>query len=176
MLLEGAWVIEGKSTYIACPNHSVHLWSHWNPNQGFKLLGFYFVSFTLLHSAAPAAKSLQSCLTLCHPIEGSPPGSPIPGILQARTLEWVAISFSKFLSGEYHRQRSLAGYSTWGRKELDTKRMQDLIKHASSLEINRLEKVFKSPFPNLPVTFQSPITGVCNLWDLMPDDLEVELM
>ena len=41
-----------------------------------------------------AAKSLQSCLTLCDPTDGSPPGSPVPGILQARTLEWVAISFS----------------------------------------------------------------------------------
>ena len=41
------------------------------------------------------AKSLQSCPTLCDPIDGSPPGSPVPGILQARTLEWVAISFSK---------------------------------------------------------------------------------
>ena len=41
-----------------------------------------------------AAKSPQSCPTLCDPIDGSPPGSPIPGILQARTLEWVAISFS----------------------------------------------------------------------------------
>ena len=46
-------------------------------------------------TAAAAAKSLQSCLTLCDPIDGSPPGSPVPGILQARTLEWVAISFSK---------------------------------------------------------------------------------
>ena len=45
-------------------------------------------------AAATAAKSLQSCLTLCDPIDGSPPGSSIPGILQARTLEWVAISFS----------------------------------------------------------------------------------
>ena len=45
-------------------------------------------------AAAAAAKSLQSCLTLCDPINGSPPGSPVPGILQARTLEWVAISFS----------------------------------------------------------------------------------
>ena len=44
--------------------------------------------------AAAAAKSLQLCLTLCDPIDGSPPGSPVPGILQARTLEWVAISFS----------------------------------------------------------------------------------
>ena len=45
-------------------------------------------------AAAAAAKSLQSCPTLCGPIDGSPPGSPVPGILQARTLEWVAISFS----------------------------------------------------------------------------------
>ena len=42
-------------------------------------------------AAAAAAKSLQSCRTLCEPIDGSPPGSPVPGILQARTLEWVAI-------------------------------------------------------------------------------------
>ena len=48
--------------------------------------------------AKPAAtKSLQSCLTLCNPIDGSPPGSPIPGVLQARTLEWAAISFSSAL-------------------------------------------------------------------------------
>ena len=46
-------------------------------------------------AAAGAAKSLHSCLTLCDPKDGSPPGSPIPGILQARTLEWVTISFSK---------------------------------------------------------------------------------
>ena len=45
-------------------------------------------------NAAIAAKSLQSCLTLCDPIDGSPPGPAVPGILQARTLEWVAISFS----------------------------------------------------------------------------------
>ena len=48
----------------------------------------------LIPAAAAAAKSLQSCPTLCDPIDGSPPGSPVPGILQARTLEWVAISFS----------------------------------------------------------------------------------
>ena len=46
-------------------------------------------------AAAAAAKSLQSCPTLCDPIDGSPPGSPVPGILQARILDWVAISFSK---------------------------------------------------------------------------------
>ena len=47
-----------------------------------------------LAAAAPAAKSLQWCPTLCDPIDSSPPGSAVPGILQARTLEWVAISFS----------------------------------------------------------------------------------
>ena len=57
---------------------------------------FFSLYLNLLKTsvAAAAAKSLQSCLTLCDPIDGSPPGSPIPGILQARTLEWVAISFS----------------------------------------------------------------------------------
>ena len=50
--------------------------------------------FLFLIKGYAAAKSLQSCLTLCNPIDGSPPGSPVPGILQTRTLEWVAISFS----------------------------------------------------------------------------------
>ena len=45
-------------------------------------------------SVAAAAQSLQLCPTLCEPVDGSPPGSPVPGIVQARTLEWVAISFS----------------------------------------------------------------------------------
>ena len=54
--------------------------------------------------AAAAAKSLQSCPTLCDPVGGSPPGSPVPGILQARALEWVAIAFSD-------KQHSLLLYS-----------------------------------------------------------------
>ena len=59
-----------------------------------ELLNLLLDSNTLSQDAAAAAKLLQSCPTLCDPIDGSPPGSPIPGILQARTLEWVAISFS----------------------------------------------------------------------------------
>ena len=55
---------------------------------------FLCFRFLLWAVAVAAAKLLQSCPTLCDPIDGSPPGSPIPGILQARTLEWVAISFS----------------------------------------------------------------------------------
>ena len=58
-----------------------------------KSIDFCFLGPGALYSAA-AAKSPQLCLTLCGPIDGSPPGSPVPGILQARTLEWVAISFS----------------------------------------------------------------------------------
>ena len=61
----------------------------------FPVVMYGYQSWTIKKAAAAAAaKSLQSCLTLCDPINGSPPGSPIPGILQARTLEWVAISFS----------------------------------------------------------------------------------
>ena len=73
-------------------------WRFWLQNaKGYKIhsmlnvWGKIQVSFPL-HAAA--AKSLQSCPTLYDPIDGSPPGSPVPGILQARTLDWVAISFS----------------------------------------------------------------------------------
>ena len=52
------------------------------------------VAFAMCYAATAAAKSFQSCPILCDPRDGSPPGSPVPGILQARTLEWVAISFS----------------------------------------------------------------------------------
>ena len=58
---------------------------------------------TLEYADATAAKSLQSCPTLCDPIDGSPPGSPVPGILQARTLEWVAISFSNAWKWKWSR-------------------------------------------------------------------------
>ena len=60
-----------------------------------RLLGVSVVKKPPINAGAAAtAKSLQSCPTLCDPMDGSPPGSPVPGILQARTLEWVAISFS----------------------------------------------------------------------------------
>ena len=90
--------------YVIFPSISGH------GKLSFKILPFYLVFFmsTLIFTdcnmvyydvipmkyAAAAAKSLESCPTLCDPIDGDPPGSPIPGILQARTLEWVAISFS----------------------------------------------------------------------------------
>ena len=86
-------------------------WSRWvNPNniivftwltqfgtfpfETFKNFIYSIFPVGLYIPAAAVAKSWQSCLTLCDPIDGSPPGSPVPGILQARILEWVAISFS----------------------------------------------------------------------------------
>ena len=58
------------------------------------MIMFHIIEMAAAAAAAAAAKSLQSCPTLCDPIDGSPPGSAVPGIPQARTLEWVAISFS----------------------------------------------------------------------------------
>jgi len=71
----------------------------------------------LFGAAAAAAKSLQSCPTLCDPIDGSPPGSPVPGILQARTLEWVAISFSRG-SSQPRDQTRVSWVSCIGRRLL----------------------------------------------------------
>ena len=74
----------------------------------------------MLISAAAAAKSLQSCPTLCDSIDRSPPGSPIPGILQARILEWVAISFSNAYFYYSTKQLYVSGilkYKGWGIKE-----------------------------------------------------------
>ena len=89
-----------KSTFHLCPVLLVNI-THASVSeeilavlqQCYKLL-FWVTSKSYKFLFAAAAKSLQSCPTLCDPIDGSPPGSPIPGILQARTLEWVAIAFS----------------------------------------------------------------------------------
>ena len=62
---------------------------HWDQSLKEQIKSFLYTS-----AAAATANSLQLCPTLCDPIDGSPPGSPVPGILQARTLKWAAISFS----------------------------------------------------------------------------------
>ena len=67
-------------------------WGPWRPR--FSTVFFFFFFKFSVESATATAKSLQSCPTLCDPVDGSPPGSPVPGILQAKTLEWAAISFS----------------------------------------------------------------------------------
>ena len=88
-------------SFSACPAQRAEDW-HASDTRSFSLAYSvpFFVSLSLIdrqmdrHAAAAAVKSLQSCPTLCDPIDGSPLGSSVPGILQARTLEWVAISFS----------------------------------------------------------------------------------
>ena len=88
-LLQGIFLTQGLnhqgSPYIYGIKYYVVLYMYCNI--------ILYLLYKIPH-AAVAAKSLQWYLTLCDPIEGSPPGSPVPGILQARTLEWVAISFS----------------------------------------------------------------------------------
>ena len=81
------WIIQiGISRSLTIHHTPAFSKAKWSAFNWFKFVGAI--------SAAAAAKSLQSCLTLCDPRDGSPPGFPVPGILQARTLEWVAISFS----------------------------------------------------------------------------------
>ena len=80
-----------QSLYEVFRDQLFSIQSYFWDSPSFKLVSSLFI-FTIY--AVAAAKSLQSCPTLCNPIDSSPPGSPVPGILQARALEWVAISFS----------------------------------------------------------------------------------
>ena len=85
--------LEDSFPLLTGPPPSVHSRSYRDRERmKFSLVTYFFLVFN--GNCAASAKSLQLCLTLCDPIDGSPPGSPVPGILQARTLEWVAISFS----------------------------------------------------------------------------------
>ena len=82
----------GEIHFIEGCNEKVESTRQFEEGKSYKEL---LTTYTGLTTAAAAAKSLQSCPTLCDPIDSSPPGYPVPGILQARTLECVAISFSK---------------------------------------------------------------------------------
>ena len=81
---------------------------HWE-----KIIIFSIHSTTSICAAAAAAKLLQSCPTLCDPIDGSPPGPTVPGILQARTLEWVAISSPMHESEKWKWSHSVVSNSLW---------------------------------------------------------------
>ena len=83
--------------------------------ESFKREGIY-VYLWLIHVAAAAAKSLQSCPTLFDPIEGSPPGSAVPRILQARILEWVAIAFSRFMLRFNRKQQNYVKQLSFNKK------------------------------------------------------------
>ena len=97
---------QGKSKNTGVGSTSLLQWIFPTQGQNWSLLNCRQILYQLSYQGSPksiikvtnaaaAAKSLQSCPTLCDPIDNSPPGSPVPGILQARTLEWVAISSSK---------------------------------------------------------------------------------
>ena len=96
-LLQGIFLIQGSNSCLFVfyiDRWNLYHWATWDAHNcasGRQVDGREVISPGL---SAVAAKSLQSCPTLCDSRDGSPPGSPVPGILQARTLEWVAISFS----------------------------------------------------------------------------------
>ena len=96
-----------------------------------------------------ASKSLQSCPTLCDPIDGSPPGSPVPGILQARTLEWVAISFSRGSSWprDWTQVSRIGGrcFNLWATREFDNWILVFLAQFSNSWSAHyvNLKKLYK---------------------------------
>ena len=92
-LLLGRKVMTNLDSILKSRDISLSTKAHLVKAMVFPMVMYGCESWTV-KSAAAAAKSLQSCPTLCDPRDGSPPGSPVPGILQVRTLEWVAISFS----------------------------------------------------------------------------------
>ena len=107
------------------------------------------------NNTAATAKSLQSCLTLCDPIDGSPPGSPVPRILQARTLEWVAISFSNA--------------SKWKVKVKSLSRIQPLATpwttaYQAPPPISRQEYWSGVPLPSPNKTIHDSIKYFCLFW------------
>ena len=125
---------------------------------------------SLPYIQAAATKSLQSCPTLCNPIDGSPPGSPILGILQARTLEWVAISFSNAWKGKV-KVKSLS------RVRLLATPWTAAYQAPPSMGFSRQEYWSRVPLPSLTqaapcyqISFPSPVTclGQQNVADIAP--------
>ena len=107
--------------------------------------------------AAAASKSFQSCPTLCDPIDGSPPGSPGPGILQARTLEWIAISFSKVILSSVQFCHSVVSDSLWPHEPQHTRPpCPSLTPVVYSTHVHRVSDAIQpshppsSPFPPVP--------------------------
>ena len=98
---------------------------------------------------AAAAKSLQSCPTLCDPIDGSPPGSPVPGILQARTPEWVAISFS-------HTWKWKVKAKSFSRVQLFVTPWTTAYQAPPSMGFSRQEYWSEVPLPSLYISDFSP--------------------
>ena len=113
-------------------------------------------------AACLLAKSLQSCPTLCNPRDGSPPGSPIPGILQARTLEWVAISFSNAWKWKV-KMKSLS------RVRLLVTPWTAAYQAALSMGFSRQEYWSGVPLPSPPCSYLNPVkTFYQTMWQPWP--------
>ena len=110
---KGHFILDSLWIYDSRYYKSKETWSEETAKWKF----FIFLQIIIYLPAAAAAKSLQSCPTLCDPIDGSPPGSPVPGILQARTLEWVAITFSELFAYLKVRTFYLSLGKTWVPRE-----------------------------------------------------------
>ena len=113
MIKDDTWFPEHFSVFcfhaIFKATFHLQLWH----NIGYNPCVVQYILAAAAAAAAAAAKSLQSCSTLCYPVDGSPPGSPVPGIIQARTLEWVAISFSNALKWKVKVKSSVVSNSSW---------------------------------------------------------------
>ena len=108
MEFEFSWVKSRLNTDRNCHLDCCVVYFLPNADEWMRIRTTKSVAFSCYCAVAAAAKSLQSCPTLCDPIDSSPLGSPVPGILQARTLEWVAISFSNAWKWEV-KVKSLSG-------------------------------------------------------------------
>ena len=143
-----------------CPYKKSHWLNLWSKNTLYSwqqrlYLHFLSLYFQLRVAATAAAKSLQSCPTLCDPIDGSPLGSSVPGILQARILEWVAISSPMHESEKWKGSRSVVPDSQW----------------PNGLQPTRLLRPWDFPSNSTGVGCHCLLRNKCsiNLWDGLMD-------
>ena len=123
-------------------------------------------------AAVSAAKSLQSCSTLCDPIDGSPPGSPIPGILQARTLEWLPFPSPMHESEKWKWSRSVVSDSSQPHGLQPTRLLHPWDFPGKSAGVGcycLLRQWFYSPIKRKPVTASTfPLLFAMKWWDQIP--------
>ena len=170
-------------------SHYLYRWRHFNFERicylvsGTHIIVMYviYVYTMYMYAAAAAAKSLQSCPTLCNPKDRSPPGSPVPGILQARTLDWVAISFSNAWKWKV-KVKSLSSVQSLSRVQLLATPWTTAYQAPPSLGFSRQEHWNGLPFPSpvkvkVKVKSESEVAQSCltlsNPMDLSPPDSSI---